>query len=96
MSPADSVLLLGKYPLKVTLVAHRGRVVVDLRFQYLSGGNGPLKPTKRGISLPADALPAIISALEAIKTQMVRDGYMDLVGDGSPPKIHTRVYPSDF
>ncbi|MDD5365329.1 MAG: PC4/YdbC family ssDNA-binding protein [Gallionellaceae bacterium] len=96
MSPSDTLLLIGKYPLKVTLTAHRGRVVVDLRFQYLSAADNRLKPTRRGIALPAAALPEIISALEAIKGQMVRNGYMEPSGDGSPPKIHSHVYPPDF
>lgn len=95
MSPADSILLLGKYPLKIMLTAHRGRVVADLRFQYVDSDNR-LKPTRRGVSLPAAALPEIIIALEALQAQMARDGFMELTGDGSPPKIHSHVYPSDF
>lgn len=96
MSPADSLLLLGKYPLKIMLTAHRGRVVVDLRFQYVDLSDNRLKPTRRGVSLPAAALSEIIAALEALQAQMVRDGYMEPSGDGSPPKINSHVYPSDF
>jgi hypothetical protein len=93
MSPDDSTIIIGKYPLKISLAAHRARVVVDMRFQYLPANGDRLMPTRRGVTFVAAALPEIIAALEKLKALMVHDGYMD---EGSPPKINPHVYPSDF
>ena len=94
MSPADTLLAVpGKYPLKITLAGHRGRVVVDLRYQYLDAATDRFRPGRRGITLPAAALPEIINALEAIKAEMVRDGALD---EGNPPKFNSHMYPNDF
>ncbi len=92
-SPEDSTIIIGNQILKVSLAAHRGRVVVDARWQYLPADGGQLKPTRRGVTFVAAALPEIIAALEKLKALMVHDGYMD---EGSPPKIFSHVYPSDF
>lgn len=92
-SPADSTLTIYNQILKVTLCNHRNRIVFDLRYQYLAD-NGAIKPGKRGISISADALPEVITALEAIKAELVHDGYLEFTSEASPPKIHTEVYPS--
>ncbi|MDR3452635.1 MAG: hypothetical protein P4L96_07520 [Rhodoferax sp.] len=92
MSAADTVLLLGKHPVKISLEGHRGAVVICLRRQYLAAG-GALKPTFQGINFPADCLPEVIAALERLKAQMIGDGAL---GGGCPPKFHSNVYPRDF
>lgn len=93
-SPADTTLLLpGKYPLRISLGAHRGVAKVDLRFHYAPADGGPLRPTLRGVTLPAGNLPEIIEALERLKAQMICDGALDA---GSPPKFKPHVYPRDF
>ena len=96
MSPADSTIALGKHTLKVRLAAHRGRVVLDLRYFYLPPYGGPLKPGRRGVTIPASALPDVLHALEKIKEQMIRDGALTYDGDGIPPKFTPQVYPTDF
>ena len=92
MSTADTVLLLGKHPVKIALEAHRGQVVISLRRQYLDS-HGALKPTFQGINMPAAYLPEIMAALEKLKAQMILDGALE---EGSPPKFHPNVYPRDF
>lgn len=96
MSPADSTLAIDKRTLKVRLAAHRGRVIFDIRYHYQPADGGPLKPTLRGITVPAAALQDIITALEKLKAQMVRDGALEFTGEGNPPKFHPHVYPTDF
>jgi hypothetical protein len=98
MSPADSIIPLnGKYPLKVSLGAHRGRIVVDLRYQYLAKEEGDrLKPTRRGVTINAVALPEILTALNQIHRQMINDGVLEYVDEGSPPKFRPEIYPKDF
>ena len=92
-SPADSTLTIYNQILKVTLCNHRQRIVVDLRYQYLAA-DGSIKPGKRGISISADALLEVITALEAIKAELVRDGYLEFAGETNSPKVHPEVYPS--
>lgn len=92
-SPADSTLMFEKLPLKVQLCGHRGRVRVDVRYYYLHPGTNTLRPSPRGVSIPAWALPEILKALEALKAQMVRDGALELT---DPPKFRPDCYPRDF
>lgn len=96
MSPADSILAIGKYPLKISLGAHRGRVIFDIRFQYLHAETGAIKPTRRGVTIPAACLPEIIEALEKLKAEMIDDGALECTRDGAPPKFNPHVYPMDF
>lgn len=91
MSHADTLLLLGKHPVKVSLEGHRGAVVVSVRRQYIDGG-GAFRPTYAGINFPAQHLPDVIAALEKLRDQLVADGAMD---SGDPPKFTPR-YPRDF
>lgn len=92
-SPADSTLTIHHQILRVGLYNHRHRIVVDLRYQYLAD-DGSIKPSKRGVSISADALPEVIAALEAIRAELVRDGYLEFANEASPPKVHPEVYPS--
>lgn len=96
MSPADSTIIIRDQILKVRLAAHRGRVIFDIRFHYQPANGGNLKPGKRGITLPADTLPEIIDALEALKAQLIHDGFMEVTGENRPPKFHPHVYSPDF
>lgn len=95
MSPKDSIIAAGKYPLKVSLAAHRGRIIFDIRYQYLTE-TGAIKPTRRGVTIPADMLHEVIEALEAIKSQMIEDGALEYTEGANPPKFQPHVYPSDF
>ena len=92
MSAADTLLLLGKHPVKIALEAHRGQVVISLRRLYVNS-HGALKPSFQGINIPAAFLPEIMAALEKLKAQMVLDGALE---DGSPPKYHSNAYPRQF
>jgi len=94
MSPADSLLAIEAHPLRVSLAGHRGRAVIDLRWQYEDAGR--FKPTRRGVTIPASALPEVIQALEALKAQMVTDGAFEITDKCSTPKFNPHVYPSDF
>ena len=96
MSPADSTLAIDKRTLKVRLAAQRGRVIVDVRYFYQPSTGGALKPTLRGVTLPASYLHEIILALEQLKAQMISDGALELTGEENHPKFHPQVYPSDF
>jgi hypothetical protein len=91
MSAADSLLLLGKHPVKISLEGHRGAVVVSVRRQYVDE-RGAFRPSYAGINFPAQHLPDVIRALERLKAQLVADGAM---GSGDPPKFSPR-YPRDF
>jgi hypothetical protein len=92
VSAADSTLLLGKHPVKISLEGHRGAVVVSVRRQFVDG-SGALRPSYAGINFPAQHLPDVIRALERLQAQMVADGAMD---SGDPPKYCPHVYPRDF
>lgn len=92
MSAADSTLMLGKHPVKVSLEGHRGAVVVSIRRLYFDE-RGTLAPTRIGINIPAQNVPDVIKALKRIEAQMVADGAM---GAGDPPKYSPHVYPRDF
>ena len=96
MSPADSMLIIGKQILKIRLAAHRGRVIVDLRYHYRPATGGNLMPTRRGVTLDAAALQDVIEALGKLKAQMIRDGALEYTGGGSPPKFYPHIYPTDF
>jgi len=96
MSPADSTILIGKQILKVKLAAHRGRVIFDLRYMYHSADDGQLKPTRRGVTINAEAIHEIITALKALENEMVHDGALEFGRDGEMPKFHPHVYPTDF
>ena len=97
MSPADSVLTVNdKQVLRVQLGSHRGRLFCAVRFWYLDKESGVLRPSKRGISLPAMNLPEIIEGQEKIVAQMVKDGAFESTGEGRPLKFNPQVYPADF
>jgi hypothetical protein len=93
LSPADSTLTIRDQLLKFTLCNRSHRIIVDLRYQYLAA-DGSIKPGKRGVSISADALPEVITALEAIKAQLVHDGYLEFTEETSPCKVHPEVYAS--
>lgn len=92
MSAADSMLLLGKHPVKVSLEGHRGAVVVSVRRQYVDQ-RGAFRPSYAGINFPAQHLPDVIDALERLRARLVSDGAMD---EAKPPKFTGHVYPRDF
>ncbi len=97
MSPADSVLAVNdKQLLRVQLGSHRGRLFCAVRFWYLDQRTRELRPSKRGVSLPAGNLPEIIEALQKIVAQMVKDGALEFTAEGRPPKVNGSVYPPDF
>ena len=96
MSPADTLFMAGKHPLRVVLCGHRGRVNVDIRYQYQPKEGGALRPGFRGVSLPAETLPEVIEALEKIKAQLLSDGALTITGANDPIKFNASVYPRDF
>lgn len=96
MSPADSLFMAGKHPLRISLEGHRGRAVVQVRYQYQPKDGGPLRPGFRGIAIPAECLPEVIESLLKIKAQMLADGALEQSGPGDPIKFKARVYPRDF
>ena len=96
MSPADSLFMVGKHPLRVSLEGNRGRSVVQVRYQYQPKDGGPLRPGFRGIAIPAECLPQVIEALLKIRAQMLADGALVETGPGNPVKFNTSVYPRDF
>jgi hypothetical protein len=89
---ADSTIITNNQILRVSLGAHRGRVVVNVRYQWLAK-DGRLQPDRRGVTFSACALPDVIEALEAVRQQMVKDGAID---DGNPPRFNPSVYPNNF
>ena len=96
MSPADSLFMAGKHPLRVSLEGHRGRPVVQVRYQYQPKDGGPLRPGFRGVAVPVEYLPEVIDALLKIKDQLLADGAMEQSGPGNPVKFNANVYPRDF
>ena len=96
MSPADSLFMAGKHPLRVSLEGHRGRTIVQVRYQYQPKDGGPLRPGFRGIAIPAECLPEVVEALLKIKAQMLVDGALEQSGPGNPVKFNGSVYPRDF
>ena len=89
---AESTIIIGNQLLKASLGAHRGRLTVNLRYQWLAE-NGRLMPDRRGVTFSASAVPDVIKALEMIRRQMITDGAFD---EGDPPHFNPSVYPSDF
>lgn len=89
---ADSTIIIEDQILKASLGAHRGRVVVNLRYQWLAK-DGRLMPDRRGVTFSAHALPDVINALETVRQQMVKDGALD---EGNPPRFNPSVYPYKF
>ena len=96
MSPADSLFVAGKHPLRVSLEGHRGRAKVQLRYQYQPKDGGPLRPGLRGVAIPAECLSEVISALEKNRAQMLADGALEQIGPGHSIKFNANVYPRDF
>ena len=93
MSPADTLFMAGKHPLRVSLEGHRGRVIVQVRYQYQPKDGGALRPGFRGVAVPAEYLTEVMDALEKIKVQMLGDGALVA---SSPIKFNASVYPRDF
>lgn len=91
MSTADTLLMLGKHPVKISLEGYRGAVVVSVRRQYVDE-RGAFRPAYAGLNFPAQHLPDVIRALDRLRAQLVADGAMDT---GDPPKFSPR-YPRDF
>ncbi len=83
-------------PLRAILCGHRGRVSVDLRWWYQPKDGSRIKPGRRGVSVPASALPAIVCALQGLVRQMEADGYLESGRDAHSPTVHPEVYPREF
>ncbi len=98
MSPADSVLDVNDRQgvLCIQLGSRGGRLTCNVRFWYQDKKTRGLRPSKRGIALPAGSLPQIIQALQKVVAQMVSDGAFEFTAEGRPPKFHPDVYPPDF
>ena len=98
MSPADTTLHLpGSQPLRISFGCHRGRLYVDLRYQYLHPETQRLMPGRRGVSFSAANLPEVITAMKKIEAMLVDAGALEYTDANSPPKWHPHVYPShDF
>lgn len=88
----DHLVVVNGKPLKVQLCVHRGRLTVDIRRYYLDTETNRLKPTRFGISTPADALPELIDLLKGIQTQLEVDGVLEFPEPGSPPKYNPHLY----
>lgn len=96
MSPADTLFMAGKHPLRISLEGHRGRVIVQIRYQYQPKDGGPLKPGFRGVAVPAEYLPEVIASLEKIRARMLEDGALEDTGQDNPVKFNGSVYPRQF
>ena len=72
----------GRFPtgsngqVQVSRSAYRGRNRIDLREFFPSEG-GELKPTRRGVTLPLNTLPALRAALEQAEADALRLGLLE-------------------
>ena len=96
MSPADTLMMIGSYPLKVSLGASRGRVTFDIRYHFQAKAGGHLLPGRRGVTIPVQALPEVIAALLQIKEALIADGVCEFGAPGDPPRFHLHRLPSNF
>lgn len=79
-APAQEVACLTKNSredVRIALTEFQGLKLVDLRiYAFLSGENGTKYPTKKGLSLRVERLPALIKALRKAEAEAQRQGLL--------------------
>jgi hypothetical protein len=56
---------------RIAISPFQGKDRLDIR-EYFTSIDGDMRPSKKGISLPADQLDAVINALQALKTENIK------------------------
>lgn len=64
---------------RVTLDRYQGKPVIDVRTwaDYTAGAVAGRGPTKKGVSLPAAQIPALIAALQAAQLEARSLGFLE-------------------
>jgi hypothetical protein len=62
--------------IRIALTEFSGRSLVDLRTYVAFGGVEEKRPTKKGVSVRIDKLSELLAALELVRDEAVRQGFL--------------------
>ena len=82
--------------IRVHVNARGWRIYVAIRFWYEDKQTKEIRPSKKGINVPASGLPELLQTLHVVMDQMVEDGVFTYTDESSPPTYNPRAYPRDF
>ncbi len=67
----------GVEEVRVALSSYQGHALVDLRVYAEFGDDDERRPTKKGVALKVERLPALIGALQAAEAEARARGLLD-------------------